>query len=157
MVDFKKLREKEVKSFEEMSVKDRRNALMKQLHPTAEFDNLGETDLKLLSIIGYTEPSTFFELCDGLRRPDINMCPAKGDKASWAGLFINLRALADDGLLIVKTVNKRMESFQLTDAGADIVRDFADGRRPILEAIEEDERESDPYSWEESVRKDRPF
>lgn len=108
------------------------------------FDNLSTNDLKLLSVIWSTEEMTFFDLCSALRR--IDECPVKGDKAGWANLFRWLGDMEVGGWILVDRIKSKLESLILSDQGADAVRDFVDGRRPILV---EAEKYSDK-SWEEN-------
>lgn len=81
-----------------------------------------QKDLQILSVIGSTEPSTFNELCNGLRR--LNICPEKGDKTGWGTLFRKLGEYKAEGLVIVEMDGRNMKSFQLTKVGADKVREF---------------------------------
>ena len=103
-----------------------------------------EKDLKILSVIGSTEPSTFFDLCNGLRRLDI--CPEKGDKTGWGTLFRKLGEYEAEGLCKTVRKNKNIETIQLTQSGADKVRDFADSKRELFQV--EDMAEDDNVPWE---------
>lgn len=109
-----------------------------------DFDSLSTHDLKLLSVIWSTEEMGFFDLCTALR--SIDECPAKGQKAEWGALFRWLGDMEKDGWILCERIKGKLESLVLSDEGADAVRDFADGRRPI---IVEAEKYSDK-KWEEN-------
>lgn len=124
MVDFKKLREKRMKIRE------------------LKYPDLTDYELKILSVVGYTEATTFFELCNGLRSPENNICPEKGDKPAWATLFRFIDDLESEDYLVVQRDGRRTESLQLTDKGADAVRDWADNKRSII-VLSEDEQSTE--------------
>lgn len=104
---------------------------------------LTEEELKLLSIVGSTEPSTFFEFCNGLR--NIDLIPEKGDKVGWSQLFRCVNDLERREYVTVKRLKGRIESIQLTQKGADSVREFADKTRTLFNNLfEKEDDEFDP-------------
>jgi len=112
--------------------------------PTDKFDNLSLDDLKKLSVIWSTELMGFFDLCSALRK--IDECPAKGEKAEWGALFRWLGDMEAGGWILAERIKGKLEHLVLSDEGADAVREYADGRRPILV-------EAEAYSdkpWEEN-------
>lgn len=123
---------KKENTFEEMSVKEQREVLRKQIERERQsnFDDLSIHDLKLLSVIYSTEEMGFFDLCSALRK--IDECPVKGDKAGWASIFKWLGDMEIGGWILVDRIKGKLESLVLSDQGADAVRDFTNGRRPIL-------------------------
>lgn len=74
---------------------------------------------KILEVIPSTEPCSFGEFCS--EYPDT---PAKGERSEWAGLFGRLSELERDGLLRIERDGRNIEGMQLTEAGAQWVRDF---------------------------------
>lgn len=83
----------------------------------AELRNTVEL-VAILSIIGFTEASTFDELCHGLgdAKPD--------DRREWAELFRRLRVLEGSRLVNITRDKQRVTALQLTHAGAEVVREF---------------------------------
>lgn len=122
--------------------------------------NFDVPKLKLLSIIGRTEPTNFGELCNGMKK--LNIYPS--DKTGWGFVFRTLGEFASYGLIEHKQKSGKFESAQLTEAGATIIRQFADGQRELLApCIEEDEDKkleelgSQYYEGKYSFSKDKPF
>jgi hypothetical protein len=109
-----------------------------------DFDSLSTYDLKLLSVIWSTEEMTFFDLCNALRK--IDECPVKGEKAEWGALFRWLGDMEASGWILCDRIKGKLEYLVLSEEGADAVREFADGRRPI---IVESEKYSD-RKWAEN-------
>jgi len=90
------------------------------------------TDEKILAAIGSTEPSTFVEFCKSLGSD----CPEKGDTSEWPELFANLEYLEHQKLVTIERDQRRIESLQLTDAGADRVRAELDKTRGLFSGLE---------------------
>lgn len=111
-------------------------------------------DYKLLSIIGSTEPSTFSELCQGLKRPDIDMYPM--NKAGWGSLFQGIRELESTGYIATASRGGRMVSFILTPLGAAAIKDWADNHRPLI-ATSEDDDAPVVFNREEFMPEGKPF
>lgn len=88
-----------------------------------------DLELKLLSVIGFTEPSTFKELCSALE----DDCPQ--ERGEWAQLFERIRVLERRGDLLVDRAKGRVEALQLTEQGASRIRDLNDSRRPLLQLL----------------------
>jgi len=74
---------------------------------------------KILEAISSTESCSFGEFCS-----DYPGTPAKGERSEWAGLFGRLSELEHDGLLRIERDGRNIEEMQLTEAGAQWVRDF---------------------------------
>lgn len=74
---------------------------------------------KILEVIPSTESCSFGEFCGNY--PDT---PAKGERSEWAGLFGRLAELERNGLLRIERDGRNIEEMQLTEAGAQWVRDF---------------------------------
>ncbi|MGH8597515.1 MAG: hypothetical protein ACREXT_12730, partial [Gammaproteobacteria bacterium] len=87
---------------------------------------------KLLSAIGSTEPSTFYEFCSALK----DDCPEKGDRDAWRELFGSLELAARHGFLDIERTEKSIESLQLTAAGANRVRASFDQKRGLFSVLE---------------------
>lgn len=96
-----------------------------------------EKDLKILSVIGYTEPSTFSELCNGLRT--LAICPEKGDKTGWSVLFRKLGEFKTGNLVAIVMEGRNMKLFQLTQLGADKVRAYSERQRGLFQVQEEED------------------
>lgn len=136
MVDFNKLRNRTDEEREQASL----------TFAEKEMQRREEEDLKILSVIGSTEPSTFFEFCNGLRR--LNICPEKGDKAGWKQLFVKINEFGADGLIKQWKSGNNIEKIQLTKEGADKVRDFADASRELFQVEDRDYTDDDSVPWE---------
>ena len=74
---------------------------------------------KILEAIPSTEPCSFSEFCNDY--PDT---PSKGERSEWAGLFGRLSELERDDLLRIERDGRNIQEMQLTEAGAQWVRDF---------------------------------
>lgn len=85
------------------------------------------SEIEILSAIGSTEPSTFAEFCRALRD-----CPERGDTAGWRELFSDLEYAERQELVVIERLNRRIESLQLTDEGAAMVRAELDKGRGLL-------------------------
>lgn len=96
---------------------------------------------RIMSAIGSTEPSTFGELCGGLKRA--GMYP--DSKAEWKLVFETIEQLEAAGLLEAERYGPedRLQQVQLTEAGAAIVRSALDRKRDLLAALEEYEDETE--------------
>jgi hypothetical protein len=152
-----------VKSFEEKSIKDRREEIRKN-YPHLGKDELANSfvnkdvrdptsdDLELLKLIWSTEPMGFFDLCNAMRQE--GTCPAKGEKAEWGALFRHLGELEGAGWIKCERIKKNLESLQLTDKGADVVRNFADSKRPIFDVLDEEPIEIIEWDREQAFGKD---
>lgn len=148
------MKKNKVKSFEEKSVKDRREEIKKN-YPNLGKDELAnnfvnpnvrdptEDDLKLLKLIWSTEPMTFFDLCNALRKE--GTCPEKGNKAEWGALFRHLGELEGAGWIECERIKKNLESLILTEEGGNAVRDFADNNRGIVRLAQE---QPDEEEWD---------
>lgn len=150
------MKKKKEKTFEELSIKERRKRLQQIVDETEGYsgtkgtDDLASefvnpqpntTELSLLRLIWSTEPMKIFDLCDALRRE--GKCPIKGDSQGWAILFITLGRLEANGWIYTSKKGKSIEFMQLSEEGANVVRDFADSNRPLLQVEIEEESEFD--------------
>lgn len=153
---------KKIKSFEEMSIKERREVLRAKLGkdelanesimPEDREPRLEE--LKLMKLIWSTEPMGFFDLCNELRKT--GDCPLKGEKQEWAILFSKINSIERCGWVECTRSGKSIETLQLTDLGAEVVRSYADSKRELIQIAEEsyeEEWDSSKYNF----TKDRPF
>lgn len=70
----------------------------------------------ILKAIGYTEPSTFNEFCSALGTE------MPSHKEDWRSLFQTLESLEKDGFVEVERTNGKIDSLQLTEDGANIIR-----------------------------------
>lgn len=149
---------KKVKSFEEMSVKDRR----KQLYKTLGKDDLARPEereptleeLDLMRVIWSEEPMGFFDLCNALRIQ--GTCPQKGEKQEWAILFSRINVIEKLQWITCTRDGRSISTMQLTKLGADVVRNYADSKRELIQVIEEEEKEvfdSNKYRFD----KNNPF
>jgi hypothetical protein len=86
-----------------------------------------EEENRALAAIGSTEPSTFNEFLRAY--PD---CPERGDTGARSELFGLLEWLEHQKLIVIERANRRIESLQLTDAGADRVRGLKDQDRGLF-------------------------
>lgn len=82
----------------------------------------------ILSAIGSTEPSNFFEFLKGLGAD----CPEKGDRDGYRELFNQLKELERNGLVDIERRDGQIEWLQLTEAGANSIRAYMDSKRPLL-------------------------
>lgn len=89
-----------------------------------------EFEKQVLSCIGSTEPSDFNEFCSALKRNDI----MPDGKSEWAELFKVLRMLEDDVMVDIERIKGKIESLQLTQLGANSIRDYASSKRGLLNA-----------------------
>lgn len=87
------------------------------------------TDEIVLSAIGSTEPSSFNELCSGLDRH----CPE--ERSEWAQLFKIIKKLETAKLVEVTRDGRDIEGLQLTEAGANRIRDRKDAGRALLQVM----------------------
>ena len=87
-------------------------------------------ELLILQSIGATAPSTFAEFCRAY--PDT---PEKGSVDEWRAVFEAFERLERSGLIVIERINNRIESLQLTDAGADRVRGRKDAERGLLREL----------------------
>jgi len=74
---------------------------------------------KLLPLIGYTEPTTFSELCNALGddKPE--------ERSEWAELFSAIEKCEEAGYIeIERGGGGRISSLQLTEEGVDMVRSY---------------------------------
>jgi len=122
MVDFKKVKVKE----HERKVRTKPNIP----------DDLSEEDIQYLHCISWTEPMDFGELCSELRS-NYDLCPEKGDKVGWAGLFENLKYYARNGYIELEQKKGRLESVQLTDKGTSLIKGLKDQDRELLKLIDD--------------------
>lgn len=83
----------------------------------------------ILSAIGSTEASSFNEFCGALDRH----CPE--ERSEWAQLFKAVRKLEAAGFIEITRDGKDIEGLQLTDAGANRIRDKKDAGRALLQAM----------------------
>ncbi len=76
---------------------------------------------KILEVIPSTEPCGFGDFCNDY--PDT---PGQGERSEWAGLFGRFTELEREGLLHIEREggSRRILEMQLTEAGAQWVRDF---------------------------------
>jgi hypothetical protein len=74
---------------------------------------------KILETVPSTDSIEFSEFCNDY--PDT---PAKGDKQAWSALFRQLDDLKREGLLRIEREDGRISEMELTEAGAQWVRDF---------------------------------
>lgn len=72
----------------------------------------------VLEAIPSTESASFNEFCGAL-----SDCPERGDREGWADLFQELDALEALGLVFVDRLKGRIDTLQLTEAGAAAVRE----------------------------------
>lgn len=94
-----------------------------------------DEEMKILSLVWSTEPMKFFDLCNALRPH--NLCPVKGDKAAWGKLFGTLGTLRQRNYLDYNKnkITHSLENLQLTKEGADLVREYADKQRGLLNSM----------------------
>ena len=88
-----------------------------------------ENDLQFLSLIGSTEETTFNELCTGLG----DDCP--DDTAGWRALFQRIREFERQGYVEVARTQGKIDSLQLTESGAGLIRDRLDAKRGLLSTL----------------------
>lgn len=96
--------------------------------------------LDLLSAIGSSEPSTFHEFCQGLKRTPSGL-PTGTD--AWRECFAGIEWLAHLGLVTIKKANGKIDTLQLTPTGADTVRKHLDANKPLFQALPDDEDNDD--------------
>jgi hypothetical protein len=91
----------------------------------------------LMKCIGSTEPSTFNEFCRALQERDL--LPPKSDqeewKTVWARIHSKLEHLERQGLIDVDRVGGKIDSLQLTEAGADMIREEMDKERGLFQKL----------------------
>ena len=104
---------------------------------------ISDDEKRILAIIWSTEPMSFFDICNALRR--IDMCPEKGDKKGWGQLFKLLGEFESVGYVDVERTGKSLESIQLTEKGRDLIRNFADMYRGLFKQLEREKEEFDFY------------
>lgn len=75
---------------------------------------------RLLTGIGYTEPSTFNEICNALD----DHIPDRGDKAEWRDFFKLLEKAQRDGFCRIDYIKGRIDQVQLTDEGQHVAKQF---------------------------------
>lgn len=145
---------KKEKTFEQLPIKERRKQLYAQLgndvlaRPEEREPRIDE--LKLMRLIWSTEPMGFFDLCNALRIA--GECPVKGDKQEWAILFSRLNAIEKLQWIECTRIGRSIETLQLTDLGADVVRNFADSKRELLH-LEEEEEPTIKVEWDSNKYK----
>jgi hypothetical protein len=83
-------------------------------------------EITLLRAVGSQEPSTFNEFCRGLAG-DIPTCTPE-----WSALFRQVENCETEEWIEVSRHNGRIESLQLTQAGADKVRAHLDQSKPLF-------------------------
>lgn len=136
---------KKEKTFQELSIKDRRKTLYEQLgkdelaRPEEREPKLEE--LSLMKHIWSMEPIGFFDLCNALRQ--IGECPTKGEKQEWAILFSRINAIEKLQWITCTRKGRSIETIQLTELGSNVVRNYADSKRELLQVIEDDETKED--------------
>lgn len=81
---------------------------------------------EILLAIGFTEASTFGEFCGALgdKKPS--------NKGEWRVLFQNLSTYQAEGLVEVIREGGDIATLQLTERGANMLKDIADARRPMF-------------------------
>lgn len=88
-------------------------------------------EITVLKAIGATEASDFSEFCRGMR----NECPAKGDTTGWRELFSLLSDCEREKLVTVERNGRIIESLQLTEADAALVRSQLDDHRGLFAGL----------------------
>lgn len=161
------MKQKKEKTFEELSIKERRKQLQATIDKT---EGIGKDDLarpeermpridelNLMRLIWSTEPMRFFDLCNALRL--VGECPVKGDKQEWAILFSRLNTIEKLQWIECTRIGRSIETLQLTDLGSDVVRNFADSKRKLFH-LEEEEEPTIKVEWNPNkykFSKDIPF
>lgn len=72
---------------------------------------------EVMQAIELTEPSSFREFCSGLKD-----CPERGDRDEWRELFGDLEWCAHMGWLVIEKVGQSIDSLQLTEEGAALLK-----------------------------------
>lgn len=87
------------------------------------------TEEQILSVIPLTEPDDFRTFCNSLG----DDCPQ--ERTEWAELFNTLRLLERQGDIMIDRLGRRIEFLQLTEQGANRIREFNDAKRPLLQLL----------------------
>jgi hypothetical protein len=85
----------------------------------------------VLAAIGFKEASDFSEFCRGLG----DDCPAAGDKKKWHAVWRALDEAVELGLCEVHRVKGRFDTAQLTEEGANRIREKLDRERGLFSFI----------------------
>lgn len=94
----------------------------------------------VLSAVASTEPSTIWEFFDGLGEH----CPAKCDRQAWREVYELVEQLGKEGLMkIYRDAGKKIVKLQLTEAGAETVRELLDRKRGLLEFLKSKQNAED--------------
>lgn len=90
------------------------------------------TEETILAAIGFTEPSTFSEFCEALG----DDCPQSGNRAEWTDVFGKLRVLESERYVIIVRDRQNIQQLQLTEKGANRIRDYNHARQPLWHTME---------------------